>query len=980
MYLNAHSFFSLRWGTLSPEALVDAAYSRGIRTLTLTDINNTSCAYRFITACKNRGITPLVGIEFRQSNKLLYIGLAQNIEGWYELCKLLSSHSLKNTPLPEYAPVMPHTYIVYEHSPKPLKDLLDHEYIGIRPSKVHRLYASALKTIPDKLVVLSPITFLDKDAYRLHKILRAIDHNTLVTKLTLDDYAFPDEHIIPPQQLEEIFALYPHIVKNTKQLMDTCSIDLPSTQKNNRQCFTGSLSGDAALLEKLAYAGLKSRYGEGHKRAKKRVEKELKTIKDLGYSCYFLITWDIVRYAASQEYYYVGRGSGANSIIAYCLYITDVEPLELDLYFERFINEFRSSPPDFDIDFSWQDRDDVIDYIIKRYGTEHTALLATYTTFKRKAAVREVGKALGLAKADIDQIIAEPSATHKHHHWAKHVFFFAARLQAFPNHLSIHAGGILISERPLNYFTALKLMPKGFPIVHLDMYAAEDLQFHKYDVLSQRGLGHIKDTLLLIKKNKGKTVDIRDVEKIKQDMRVKEQLKSAQCIGCFYIESPAMRGLLSKLLCNTYVHLVAASSIIRPGVAKSGMMREYINRFHHPHRTKYLHPVFKEHLSETFGVMVYQEDVLKILYHFAGITLAEADVIRRLMKGWNNKPEQLAALEKKYFHNCKQRGYSDALAQEVWRQIRSFSGYSFCKAHSASYAAESFQSLYLKTYFPLEFAVGVINNFGGFYRTEYYFHEAKMAGAALHPPCVNQSDCLTTVTGKDVYVGFIHLQGFRQELAHQIVDNRARFGVFVDLEDFTKRINIPTQQLDILIRIEAFRFTGKTKYELMWEKNRVHNPKQYQSNTGYLFEGTSRTFALPALEHGRFDTAFDQIELLGFTLGSPFDLLAKKISGTITASQLQQYSNKRIQIIGYYVCRKDVTTVNNRYMNFGTWIDKDGHFFDTTHFPPSLKRSPFRGKGCYSITGKVVVDFGFPSIEVVHMEKLPFVPDERYAE
>ncbi|MGA0232620.1 MAG: hypothetical protein ACO3MB_07070, partial [Saprospiraceae bacterium] len=325
------------------------------------------------------------------------------------------------------------------------------------------------------------------------------------------------------------------------------------------------------------------------------------------------------------------RGSGANSIVAFNLFITDVDPMDLDLYFERFINPHRSSPPDFDIDFSWDERDDVIDYIFKRYGREHTALLATYNTFKGKSIIRELGKVFGLPKADIDLIVDEPHAEEKHHHFARYIFRYGKMIEGFPNYLSIHAGGILISEESLFYHTAVQMMPKGFPISHFDMYGAEDLGFHKYDILSQRGLGHIKDAVSLVAENQGRAVDIHDVEKIKQDLEVRTQLRSGHCIGCFYIESPAMRGLLSKLRCDNYVSLVAASSIIRPGVAKSGMMREYISRFHNPDSFTYIHPVFEEHLGETYGVMVYQEDVMKIVHHFAGLELDESDVLRRIM-------------------------------------------------------------------------------------------------------------------------------------------------------------------------------------------------------------------------------------------------------------------------------------------------------------------------------------------------------------
>ena len=352
-----------------------------------------------------------------------------------------------------------------------------------------------------------------------------------------------------------------------------------------------------------------------------------------------------------------------------------MDPLELDLYFERFINPHRSSPPDFDVDFSWDERDDVTDYVFKRYGKEHTALLATYNTFKGKSIIRELGKVVGLPKNDIDIIVDEPLATEKHHPFARHIFKYGKMMEGFPNYLSIHAGGILISERPLYEHTALKLMPKGFPITHFDMYGAEDLELHKYDILSQRGLGHIKEAIDIIARNQSRIVDVHDVHRIKLDPEVRARLRSGRCIGCFYIESPAMRGLISKLSCDNYIHLVAASSIIRPGVAKSGMMREYIHRSHHPDKIKYLHPVFEKHLSETFGVMVYQEDVMKIVHHFAGLGLDESDVLRRIMTGKKKNSDTFYNLRDKYFRNCAERGYSNEDIQKLSDKLKEV-GYS----------------------------------------------------------------------------------------------------------------------------------------------------------------------------------------------------------------------------------------------------------------------------------------------------------------
>ena len=978
MYLNVHSYFSLKYGTLSPEKLVMAAKNKGIKTLVLTDVNNTSCAYEFITCCKKYGIKPILGIEFRKENKLLYVGVAKNNEGFFELNRFLTEHSLEEKSLPEIAPEMQHVYVIYEQLVKPITAFRDYEFLGIRPKDVNRLFKSSLLKHQGRLIIFSPFTFLDQEGFRTHKLLRAIDLNIVITKLEKKDHAQPEEVFYKEAVLLKNYENYPQLIKNTRQIIDNCSIDLESTFSNNRQTFTGSRESDFKLLSKLAINGFKRRYSERNKAAADRVKRELKVIDEMKFAPYFLITWDIIRYAQSAGYHHVGRGSGANSIVAFCLYITDVDPLELDLYFERFINPHRTSPPDFDIDFSWDERDDVTDYIFKRYGKEYTALLATYNTFKGKSIIRELGKVFGLPKAEIDIIVNEPLAKEKHHALAKHIFRFGKLIEGFPNYLSIHAGGVLISEKPLNYFTALQLMPKGFPITHFDMYGAEGLGFHKYDILSQRGLGHIKETVELVKRNQGKAIDIHDVTKIKEDQKVKEQLRSGQCIGCFYVESPAMRGLLSKLKCDNYVHLVAASSIIRPGVAKSGMMREYINRFHNPNSFSYIHPIFEKQLGETFGVMVYQEDVLKICHHFAGLDLGESDVLRRIMTGKKKSSEAFARLRDKYFKNCRERGYSEKLTTEVWRQIESFSGYSFCKAHSASYAVESFQSLYLKAYFPLEFMVGVINNFGGFYYAELYIHEARMQGAQIHAPCVNHSFYLTTIEGKDIYLGFVHLHQMERKVAHQIVKERALRGNFETLEDFINRIEIAQEQLDILVRIGALRFTGFNKYELMWEKNAVYNPKNHLAATEQLFSDGYESFELPQLREEEFDQAFDEIELLGFPLRSPFELIDGKCQGDILALQMNDFVGKRISILGYYVTKKNVTTVNKKLMNFGTWVDKDGRFFDTTHFPPSLQRYPFRGKGCYLISGIVVLDFDFPSIEVTKMEKLPIVKDGRY--
>jgi len=1049
MYLNVHSFFSLRYGTLSPQQLVEAAAAQRVKTLVLTDINNTSAALAFVRACKTHNIKPVLGIEFRDAqHRFLFVGIARNNAGWAALCALLTEHSLSGKPLPVVPPPMDDVFIVYNREVKPLELFRPNELLGIRPSEANKLVFSNWRHRPEQLLIWQPITFFDAEGYRLHKLLRAMDANTLVTKLDGVAMAQPDEYFRTEAQLLDPFQNYPKIVQNTRRVLDACSIQFETGLQLNRRAFMGTKEGDFNLLSKLAENGCQRRYGPNHRRAQERVRKELKVIAEMDFATYFLITWDIVRYAESAGYHHIGRGSGANSIVAYCLYITDVEPLELDLYFERFINPQRSSPPDFDIDFSWDERDDVTDYIFKRYGREHTALLATYSTFQHAAVIRELGKVFGLAPTEIEAVLEHwqtttpgtwdwgrstvdggrstvdgqrstvtpppstvnrnsstvtpppstvtpppstvdrpPSTVHHNsstvpplHPWAKHILRFGEMLVDFPNYLSIHAGGVIISEKPLSHATALQLMPKGFPITHFDMYAAEDWGFHKFDILSQRGLGHIKDCVHLVRENQGKAVNVHEVEKLKTDERVRAQLRSSRCMGCFYIESPAMRGLLRRLSCDNYIHLVAASSIIRPGVASSGMMRAYIQRFHQPHAFEYLHPVFKEHLSETFGVMVYQEDVMKILHHFAGLGLDEADVMRRMMTGKKRSSEAFARLKQKFFDNCAARRYPDELSKEVWRQLESFGGYSFCKAHSASFAVESFQSLYLKTYYPLEFMVAVINNFGGFYSTEFYVHEARMCGATIHAPCINHSRNLTIIRGKDVYLGLIHVRGLESQLIQDIEKQRDEFGNFKALEDFVRRVHIAPTQLDLLIRIGAFRFTGLKKSALLWEKSRVLTPESGMG-INLLFTDEADTVQLPTLEDGPFDQAFDELELLGFPLCSPFDLLEDMLKVEnfgLLAREIAEHIHKLVMMTGYYVCRKDTRTVKGELMQFGTWLDMEGRFFDTVHFPDQVKKTPFRGRGVYQIRGRLTSDFGFVSLETHSMERLAYRVDGRY--
>jgi DNA polymerase-3 subunit alpha len=980
MILNAHSYYSLRYGVIPIEELVRSALENGYEAMALTDINNSTGALEFVRVCNEKGLKPMVGMEFRKGDELLYIAIARNNAGFREINEVMSGSNLNQTELP-FRPDLMHCYVIFPYGNKMPENLRDYEYIGIKPSQLKKLLQEKA-AYSAKFVMLLTCTFQDFKGFETHKKLRAVDHNILLSQLESLQIASTDEFMLPAKQVCAKFEAYPHIIQNTEKLIADCNFTFDFTTIKNKKIYTCSAYDDKLLLEKLAFDGMKYRYGLRNKVAKERVVRELEIIDKLGFSSYFLIAADIVRYSMQCGFYHVGRGSGANSVVAYCLRITDVCPIELDLYFERFLNPKRKSPPDFDIDYSWKERDHVIEYIFKRYGRENTALLGTMNTFRDRSIIREMGKVYGLPKEDIDRLIKYPNSPLNQNEICRDIMTHYSVIEDFPNLRSIHAGGILISDEPITCYTALDLPPKGFPTAQFDMYLAEDIGFEKLDILSQRGIGHIKDAADIVYRNRGIKVDVHEVQKFKTDQRVQQQLKSGDTIGCFYIESPAMRGLLKKLHCDNYLSLVAASSIIRPGVAKSGMMKEFIHRFHHPHDFTYLHPIMEQQLKETYGVMVYQEDVLKVGHHFGGLDLADADVLRRMMSGKSRNKKHLEEIADKYFAHCRAMNYPDTLSKEVWRQIESFAGYSFSKAHSASYAVESFQSLYLKTYYPLEFMVAVINNFGGFYSTRVYVNEARKAGGAIHPPCVNKSTVLTTLYGTDVYLGFIHIKSLDGTVAETIVNERENYGEYQSLEEFIKRTHISLEALKILIRIDSLRFTGCNKRELLWQAHMLfdHESAKHQERNLKMFAVALPHWELPELAHNKIEDAYDEMEFLEFPVCmTAFDLLKTSYRGECKTVDMLGHLGKKVRMLGNYVTYKWVRTVKGDTMAFGTFLDENGNFFDTVHFPPCLNAYPFNGGGVYLLLGKIVEDFGFPSVEVEKMAKLEVYEDPRIA-
>lgn len=963
------------------------AQENHVTQIVLTDINNTSAGLNFVRLAPEYNVRPILGIDFRNGVNQCFIGIAKNNEGYLELNNFLSEHIHEAKELPLIAPKFKHAYVVYPFEKVLENDqykFAEHEFIGISIADLRKLPFSRLLKLKDRLVVQQAVTFRNKADFNAHRLLRAIDNNILLSMLEKTEEANEDEKMFPIENLAAAFSEYSFILENTELLMNSCSIHFDFSegrQPQNLKVFNTTKEEDEAMIDRLCQEGLPYRYPDGGDGIIERLEKELKLIKSMGFVSYFLINYDIVTHAREQGFFYVGRGSGANSIVAYLLRITDVDPIDLDLYFERFINLYRANPPDFDIDFSHRDRPEMTQYIFDRF--KHVALLGTYVTFKDRGVIRELGKVFGLPKSEIDSLSEGSYDRSRLDEVSRLVIKYGHLIKGMPNYLSIHAGGILISEKPLHWFSATNMPPKGFATTQYDMVIAEDVGLYKFDILGQRGLAKIKESLEIITYNRPEEsdgFDIHDIKKFIKDPIINNLIKTAQCMGCFYVESPAMRMLLKKLKVDNYLGLVAASSIIRPGVAKSGMMREYILRHRNPGRAEErAHPVMMNIMPETYGVMVYQEDVIKVANIFAGLDLGEADVLRRGMSGKFRSREEFQKVKDKFFENCRKKNYKEKLISEIWDQIASFAGYAFAKGHSASYAVESYQTLFLRAYFPLEYMVAVLNNGGGFYRSEFYVHEARMLGATVHPPCINRSFNKNVIYEKDIFLGFGYLRELESRVAERILKERLSNGVYDSLEDFLDRVFITVDQISILIRIDAFRFTKVNKHQLLWKAHLFLN-KNVKIDHPKLFPPKHQDFKIPQLHTTDLEMAFTQLELLGFCLCSPFELLAESPKNNRCVKDFERFLHHHIDIYGYLVTVKNTSTHNGKRMYFATMIDQEGKVFDTVLFPPVAAQYYFRGKGIYRFYGKVVSEFGFLSIEVIKMEKQNYVPDPRYAD
>ena len=679
-----------------------------------------------------------------------------------------------------------------------------------------------------------------------------------------------------------------------------------------------------------------------------------------GFSSYFLVVDDIVKNSPRT----CGRGSAASSLVSYVLGITHVDPVKHNLFFDRFLNEDRIDPPDIDIDFPWDERDTILDYIFQKYRG-HCAMVANHNTLQGRSSIREVAKVFGISEDEINYILERFPRVELNQTW-QNIVHHADRIQGLFRTLSLHPGGVVITPRPITEYVPLQMTPKGYPVIQWEKRQTEMAKLVKIDILGNRSLAVIRDTIEAVNKNYNKNYRYEELSPL-EDSKTHSLLVSGQTMGVFYIESPASRLLLKRMRTSVFENIVIASSIIRPAANKYSL--EFVQRLHgKPY--KHLDPCLKPILEETYGIIVYQEQVTQVAMALAGFSSSEGNTLRKIV----DKKEKLNVLndyKEKFFKGAKEKGVSLKVVNSVWDMILSFSGYSFCKAHSASYALVSYKSCYLKAHYPAEFMAAVLSNRGGYYSTFAYLDEARRLNIKIIPPDVEKSGDDFIGEKSVIRTGLSQIKGLTRKCRDQIIERREE-APYQDLEDFLKRTNISFEDAKLLVKSRALRvFKENTYVDQMWKVYAY-----FAERKGHLSH--SKDQKLPAIsEYDSLKFINYEINLFGGGVSFPDWALYRKalsLKGRIRARDLFYYVDKEVVLFGQYVTSKRVRTVNGHPMAFITYSDETD-IFETVVFQDTYiaYRDLIQMERCLFIKGTVEQTMG--SLQLNVQEMIPVKSD-----
>ncbi len=959
--LTCRSFYSLLRASVSVQRWVDKAAEHGYGAVALADVNSLAGVVDLYKAAQSVDVQPIVGVEILTESQRAIL-LAENRAGYENLCRIVSACNLQ-TDFNLVAQLQRDNRGVLclcnqSALLKRLRTLLEKECLFAGCSSPRDVAFAAAHDVEP--VAWNNATWLDHADVAITKTLAQIRTLSVTGPGPDDSYGVGTLPSIG--QIKQRFADGPRALANADKIVERCNFRLLTGQPILPQAKLAHGTTSARELAKLCHRGLAQRYQPVTREIVKRLEYELATVEKNGFCDYFLVVYEIVRFAKQQRIPVEVRGSAAGALISHVLGFTRVCPIENKLYFERFMNPGRTDCPDIDIDLCWRRRDDVIRFCYEHWGFEHVAMVCNINRYRRRGAIRDAGRALGLMPVEINQLSRAGKIKR-----TSPVYRLAEQLVGIPRHLGVHCGGIVVTPGPVSHVAPLERANKGVIITQYDKDAAEAVGLVKIDLLGNRSLSTVNEAIQIL--SAGRHGD-GDVSFEPSDRRTAKMLSEGDSLGVFQSESPGMRQLLRGLKVKNKKDLAIALSLIRPGPASGGMKAAFIERHVQGKPFEYLHPKLADLLGDTYGVMLYQEDVMRIAVEIAGYTVADADRFRSEV----SKKVSASRLQAQYIDfvrsRAEQAGIDRQTAETIWEEILRFAAYSYCKAHATVYANIAWQTAYLKAHYPTEFYCSLLNNHHGMYPLRVYVWDAKRHGIKVLPPHVNYSEIEWSVQGRAIRAGLNVLKGLSHTTAENVVRQR-QVRLFRDIDDLQRRLTFRKPELRNLIHVGACDGLGATRPLML---NRLHFTRRDPDQL-LLFD-VYRDCAIRRLpDYDRIARLKAELDTAGISFGlHPATLLSGRYLPAIKLAHVQKATallGRKATVAGFVAAARKARTSDGRVMGFITLEDATG-LAEVSFFPDQIKlyQSICSYGGPVWVSGKVTEHLSSIAVECIECGKV----------
>ena len=1021
-HLHVHTEYSLLDGFSPIEKLLDKVEELQMKSIAITDHGSMFGTVKFYKECKKRNIKPIIGCEIYTTNKDHKIKnpenkfynhlvlLAKNQTGYSNLMKIVSlgyvegfyyKPRVDKDTLRKYSEgiialsaclkgevqesLIRYGYDKAKDVAKELKDIYGEDFYLELQNHSSREDMVVMENIPKianeldiGLVCTNDVHYIEKEDYKIHNILICLQTGKTIEEENKMSYIPGEFFLRSEEQMRDLFIDYPEAIENTKKIAEMCNVELEFGNLHLPYFAIPDGFTNSSYLKKLVFDGLEKRFANDDRleEAKERCEYELSVIEKMGYVDYFLIVWDFIRFAKSQDIPVgPGRGSAAGSIISYCLEITDINPLDYNLIFERFLNPERVSMPDIDIDFCYERREEVIDYVVNKYGEDKVAQIVTFGTMAARNAIRDVGRVLAMDFKTVDdtakkvpnllninidkslEISPEFRKAYEENRDVKKLVDVARRVEGMPRHTSTHAAGVVISKLPIMEYVPLAIN-KDAVITQFNMTELEELGLLKMDFLGLRTLTVIRDCMKYIKKNKDIDVSFEDMDE--NDPKVLSMFTVAQTLGIFQFESQGMRNFLKELKPTKFDDLIAANALFRPGPMNE--IPTYIHNKHNEEDVEYLSPLLEDILKPTYGTIVYQEQVMQIVQKIAGFSLGEADNLRRAM---SKKKMKVMEDGRKEFIFGKEdeegniliegairRGVEEDVANKIYDLMIDFAKYAFNKSHSAAYSLVAMRTAWLKYYYPVEFLAALISSvMGNTSQLSLYIEEARRLDIKIEAPDINYSLDKFDVKDNSIIYGLKAIKNAGTNLIDQTIISRNENGKFKSFRDFVERIYakdksaINKRSIESLIKAGAFTSLGETRATLMLQYQSIIDSVQSglknnvpgQSNLFDMFESNNDDDRDDFTRREEFDKSEllrMEKEVLGIYLSDhplrAYSNIIGKYSNFSTgdleddAYNEKNFDGKRVKVVGIVESINKKFTKNQKIMEFVKFEDLYG--------------------------------------------------------